>query len=542
MPQQFYDNYRNKGFHFPTSLLTTYCLSLKTKPFVILSGISGTGKTKIAQLFSFPEHIESNPSEAVSQALTEPIDTLYITVKNTWLNGDPRANIKYINLTAMLTQEEIDSIEPSKQQVLRAHSDAQYSPDYDFVIITPSGEELKGIFWLQRATSPLARLRFKSKAGAASPFDSTSYFRTHYNDGDIVQLEKVGLRRFKIIPEHGEEAPNIIHSIEERELSYTERICFIPVKSDWTDSSELFGHYNLIERKYHLTKFLKFLLEARDYPNHPFLLILDEMNLSKIEHYFSDFLSCLESRYYEEDGTIVQEKINLHSSNGLLETDDLNYDSIPSNIEIPTNLYVTGTVNIDESTYMFSSKVLDRANVIEFNHVNLQSYGQPPAEEMPADTEIFKLGTFPDFTALELATKDNYIRLSDAIKEHMKKINNILSKYHRHFGYRTANEVALYIKNAKMYIANTDAIEIKALDFQLVQKVFPKLSGGYASLELPLRELLKYLGNIEKNLDDITADDINGINFDTVQFPTTVTKLKRMYNNLIQNGFTSFIE
>ena len=542
MPQQFYDNYRNKGFHFPASLLTTYCLSLKTKPFVILSGISGTGKTKIAQLFTIPE---DGHDEVINEAIqhTEPTNSLYITVRNSWVNGDGRTNFRFETLRTLLTQEEIDEIEPTRQELIAQGLTNNFSPFYDITIEALDGTIIQGEFYLQRPQSPLVRVRFKSRQNTQPAFDSRHYFQEHYHDGDVIQLESIGLRHFRIVAEPTDEAVAVATRLEEQELAQIERICFIPVKSDWTDSSELFGHYNLIERKYHLTKFLKFLLEAREHPHHPFFLILDEMNLSKVEHYFSDFLSCLESRY-NANGTIVQEKITLHSSNDLLKTDDMYFDLIPASIEIPTNLYVTGTVNIDESTYMFSSKVLDRANVIEFNHVNLQSYGQPPIDEAPIDTEIFKLSTFPDFTTLELATKDNYTNLSDAIKAHMEEINKILSKYHRHFGYRTANEVALYIKNAKMYIADTNAIEVKALDFQLVQKVFPKLSGGYASLELPLRELLKYLGNIEKNLDDITADDINGINTNnaTILFPTTVTKLKRMYNNLIQNGFTSFIE
>lgn len=542
MPQQFYDNYRNKGFHFPTSLLTTYCLSLKTKPFVILSGISGTGKTKIAQLFTIPEHAHEEVINTVIQN-PEPTNSLYITVRDSWVQGDGRMNFRYGALNLLLTQAEIDAIEPVRQQLIAEGLDNNFSDLYPITIDTPDGISLHAEFYLQRAHNPLIRVRFKSKRNAQIEFDSRAYFHEHYNNGDVVQLERIGLRHFRIVEEPANDILVLANAQEEQALSHAERICFIPVKSDWTDSSELFGHYNLIERKYHLTKFLKFLLEARDHPNYSFFLILDEMNLSKVEHYFSDFLSCLESRYYTGD-TIVQEKITLHASDDLLDTDDMYFDLIPASIEIPTNLYVTGTVNIDESTYMFSSKVLDRANVIEFNHVNLQSYGEPPAEEMPIDTEIFKLSTFPDFTTLELAIKDTYINLSDTIKGHMAEINKILSKYHRHFGYRTANEVALYIKNAKMYIANTDAVELKALDFQLVQKVFPKLSGGYASLELPLRELLKYLGNIEKNLVDITADDINGINVDsaTILFPTTVTKLKRMYSNLIQNGFTSFIE
>jgi len=541
MPQRFYDNYKNKGFHFPTSLLTTYCLSLNTKPFVILSGISGTGKTKIAQLFSIPANNINEVMNKTEQNIPQT-GFLYITVRNTWTHGDGRTNFRYETLTTLLTPEEIAAIEPRKLQLIEEGLTNNFSPFYPFTIEDSAGKIIHGEFYLQRPQSPLVRIRFKSRANGPLTFDSRAYFEEHYSDGDIIQLESIGLRQFRIVEAQAEDIQTAVDTLEERELAHTERICFIPVKSDWTDSSELFGHYNLIEQKYHLTKFLKFLLIAREYPNYPFFLILDEMNLSKVEHYFSDFLSCLESRYIMHDNSVFQEKINLHSSNDLLSTDDSDYEFIPSSLEIPLNLYVTGTVNIDESTYMFSSKVLDRANVIEFNHVDLHLYGQTLPDNAIEETEIFKLNTFPNFSRLKLAKKENYENLSVTIKMHIEEINKILAKYHKHFGYRTANEIALYIEHAKEYIADTEDVELRALDFQLVQKAFPKLSGGYASLELLLRELLKYFGGITKSLNEITADDINNISLEGKEFPIALAKLKRMYNSLLQNGFTNFIE
>src|SRR5690606_16709188 len=152
--------------------------------------------------------------------------------------------------------------------------------------------------------------------------------------------------------------------------------------SNWTDSTELFGYYSVLEEKYVLTPLLKFLLTARDYPEKPFFLILDEMNLSKVEHYFSDFLSCLESRIMKENGRIEQEALKLHNYSGYIETSDIYYDLVPEKLDLPLNLYVTGTVNIDETTYAFSPKVLDRANVIEFNEVSVSRYTEPDSEDV----------------------------------------------------------------------------------------------------------------------------------------------------------------
>ena len=147
-----------------------------------------------------------------------------------------------------------------------------------------------------------------------------------------------------------------------------------------------------MEDRFIVGKALKFMLTAQSHPTKPFFLILDEMNLSKVEHYFSDFLSCLESRI-SIDGSVRQEKVILYAGTEFIATNDDEFDEITSSIEIPQNLYITGTINVDETTYMFSPKVLDRANVIEFNEVNLSEYGSnnaPPAEGI-------SLTSFPPF-------------------------------------------------------------------------------------------------------------------------------------------------
>ena len=103
-------------------------------------------------------------------------------------------------------------------------------------------------------------------------------------------------------------------------------------------------------------------------PGKPYFVILDEMNLAKVEHYFSDFLSIMESRTPdnpEGEPVILHNWEHSETKDGLL---------IPGKLHIPSNVYFTGTVNVDESTYMFSPKVLDRANVIEFNDVELEEY------------------------------------------------------------------------------------------------------------------------------------------------------------------------
>ncbi|QKJ23667.1 McrB family protein [Poseidonibacter lekithochrous] len=513
---EFYEHYKKSGFYFPTPLLTTYALSLHTKPFVLLSGISGTGKTKISQLFNVMETSEKDEDV--------PVDTesFIIKVPKTF----DRFNFPQKLLATILTEKELAEFNKNAEKFKKSGSGGNFTKAHILTIEDKFGEFKIGVYG-QRASSPLIRARYKKSRTdkTGEDYDSTKHLSQNYNVGDILKLEKTGEKTFKVVSVND---TTVKQQVEAHDLNTIQRFCFIPVKSDWTDSSELFGFYNLIEQKYHITKFLDFILTARNNPEYPFFVLFDEMNLSKVEHYFSDVLSCLESRRMEEDN-MLQEPIPLYNGLNTLVTDSEKFEEIPNSIELPTNLYITGTVNIDESTYMFSPKVLDRANVIEFNEVNLDTYGK----ELPTDDDQYKLKDFPNFTELNLATMESYKGLPPKIKTHLIEINAILKEYHLHFGYRTANEVALYINNAIKYIDNTEITQLTALDNQLVQKVFPKLNGSYAMLEAPLNKILKYLSK---------QDDISKIKAEDTLFPKTINKLQKMYHKLATSGYTSFID
>jgi hypothetical protein len=513
--QQFYDFYRKAGFYFPSSILTTYALSLNTKPFVLLSGISGTGKTKIAQLFRVPNREVSTEKSKKFSMLTIKVPRIY-----------DRFNFPQDSLSKLLNEQEIKKFEEDAEKYRQARDEGNFSDTYILDIEDEYGEFQIGIYG-QRASSPLIRGRYhKSNRDKLSPnYDARKHLSTNYKPGDILTLEKIGDKKFKVISVNDKDVVKEVHDYEYETI---DRHCFISVRSDWTDNTELFGFYNMIEQKYHVPKFLDFLLTATNNPEYPFFVLLDEMNLSKVEHYFSDILSCIESRILK-DKHIDQEKVTLYNGISQLATDSEDFEYIPNSIEVPLNLYFTGTVNIDESTYMFSPKVLDRANVIEFNTVDLDSYSTNNYRE---DND-YKLSQFPDFSELSLATKSDYEKLPDSIKTHLIEINKILEKYNLHFGYRTVNEVALYIHKASKYIEDTDEIKIRALDYQLVQKVFPKLNGGYAAIAEPLREVIVYLSG-EENLQNI---DIG-----KSKFPITIQKLLRMHDKLSKNGYANFIE
>lgn len=154
----------------------------------------------------------------------------------------------------------------------------------------------------------------------------------------------------------------------------------IPVRPDWVDNRGLLGYLNPLTNEYSTTPFLNLLLRARDEENraaeagekpHPFFVILDEMNLARVEHYFSDFLSALESG----------EDIPLHEDQAVENGESGSGPRVPRKLKVPGNVLFTGTVNVDETTYMFSPKVLDRAFTIEFDRVDLKGFTEGASSE-----------------------------------------------------------------------------------------------------------------------------------------------------------------
>ncbi|MFW2015292.1 hypothetical protein [Acinetobacter bereziniae] len=518
--QKFYQSYYDAGFFFPESILTTYALSLYTKPFVILSGISGTGKTKIAQLFDPDLDSEKTPVLDVKRSAKEK---LIIRVPKVF----DRFNFTQEQLSDILSPEECHEFFEKAEEFKNNKNDGNFTDIYVLNVTDKFGQFQLGLYG-QRASNPLVRVRYKKsrKDKNGQGYDSEIHLKAHYQVGDVLELEKVSDRNFQVVSVNEQ---SVIQEYKNVHKAFLNRKCFLPVKSDWTDNSELFGFYNMIEQKYHVPYFLEFLLTASNNPEYPFYVILDEMNLSKVEHYFSDILSCLESRVLK-NGKVQQEPIVLFSGLDELETNSESFEVIPSRIEIPMNLYITGTVNIDESTHMLSSKVIDRANIIEFNDVDLKVYA---GAEWKDDKTGFVLSQDLDFLNISLASKEDYQNLEPEIQDTLSNVNSILKEHHLHFGYRVANEVARYINQVYVHVGTDNVVIKQALDFQFIQKIFPKLNGTYAVLEQPLKELLLYFSNTQEIYD---------IQPEVTDYPKTVSKLLRMYKSLSTKGHASFIE
>jgi 5-methylcytosine-specific restriction endonuclease McrBC GTP-binding regulatory subunit McrB len=280
---------------------------------------------------------------------------------------------------------------------------------------------------------------------------------------------------------------------------------------------------------------LDFILKARDDYNKtnkndasPYFIILDEMNLSHVEYYFADFLSVLESGRDENYWT--KEAIKLHNSEGPLL--DNNGKEMPKEIKLPPNLYIIGSVNIDETTYMFSPKVLDRAFTIEFREVNFDEYSQFEIDKEKAKSIVETIrkglhddlrnkkyeqarfsGAVADKEEIKEALKwikENKVRSEKSIFEELKELHQILQPYDLHFGYRVLDEIALFIK----YAMNAPDKVVKkleeeqALDFAVLMKVLPKFHGPRQKLERPLWLVLYWcLGNSVK-FDNKTSEEL----------------------------------
>ncbi|MDZ7795200.1 MAG: hypothetical protein U5P10_16375 [Spirochaetia bacterium] len=395
--KKFFDFYQENGFFFSDEILTRYCLSLHTKPFVILSGISGTGKTKIAQLFQ--PIINKFLIDIFSQSQTVNDDDVVINITKNMIDGGGRGNMQYRYRDNLYNERELGEIDRRIETLKKEGKEDNITKPKKIILVTEDDEKIPIQIYLQRASNPLLRIRLKSKNTDKDTFDSRSYFRTNYSVNSKLLLKKVEENTFKILSQSESTNKYFLQISNELESKKLNNQCFVSVRSDWVDATDVFGYYDSFSGKYHITKILKFIFEANENSDIPYFLIFDEMNLSKVEYYFSDVLSVMESKYLNDKGESVQEPVTLHSNP--VEADDSLIEEVEK-IYIPDNLYITGTVNIDETTYMFSPKVLDRANVLEFNEVDIDGYenNYSQSEEKKSD---FVLNEMPVFGKASLA-------------------------------------------------------------------------------------------------------------------------------------------
>jgi 5-methylcytosine-specific restriction protein B len=313
--------------------------------------------------------------------------------------------------------------------------------------------------------------------------------------------------------------------------SKEKQMCVVSVGADWTNREPLLGFPNALQAGKYVkpeSGVLDLLIEANKPENadKPFFLILDEMNMSYVERYFADFLSAMESK----------EPISLWNPDEA-KGENNEVDRVPQKVALPKNLFIIGTINVDETTYMFSPKVLDRANVIEFKIAEAEM-----AEFLKDMKEIDREsinGKAADMGAdfVEKACRKDLEKDEKAIST-LQGFFNELKSVNAEFGYRSATEIFRFICQAK---SNDDATpkltDAEILDAAIVQKLLPKLHGSRKKLEPVLRRLWKLcFTGAGKDLN-IAQEHV-----EKAQFKESADKIRRMYESATANGFTSFAE
>ena len=301
----------------------------------------------------------------------------------------------------------------------------------------------------------------------------------------------------------------------------------VAVGADWTSNENLLGYADALQTGVYrppVNGALELILRAHADTTNPYFLILDEMNLSHVERYFADFLSAMESS---------NAPLSLHGVAAGLQAGGVGGAGgveVPSSVALPDNLFIIGTVNVDETTYMFSPKVLDRVNVIEFRATAAQmgAFLDDPAgidldglasqgvgfaaafvERAQADADISAL-VDTQGTAVAPQLKADLLQVFDA-----------LAGVGAEFGFRTAKEIARFMVIHKE-LSGLDWQYKDALDAQVVQKLMPKLHGSARKLDAVL-----------KALDTFATQHA---------LVLTGEKVKRMQERLVRDGFTSFAE
>lgn len=336
----------------------------------------------------------------------------------------------------------------------------------------------------------------------------------------------------------------------------------VAVGADWTDNRPLLGYENILgaSPSYTVPKALDLIIRASRNPERPFFLILDEMNLSHVERYFSDFLSIMESKKIDTEASTIK----LHANkNGMPSTDGNVGGRVEQRIQWPDNLLVIGTVNIDETTHMFSFKVLDRAHVIEFKPDEGQitdglkdSWGktaQTANDELKKENEK---GTWAEALSGILFKENRIIKLRKSVDIFNDKDKEIiemrimytwrtLSKTRFSFSHRTAQETAEYIFiSHRLLEENTATLGAPPslndlIDLAFLQKILPKLNGSAETLTITTEEEGK---ETTKNLLLHLQNEFLATSDGMGELIRCREKLRAMKATLDREHFVSFIQ
>lgn len=317
----------------------------------------------------------------------------------------------------------------------------------------------------------------------------------------------------------------------------------IEVKPNWHDSSELLGYESEIGGPHYVvTPFVRFLVKAMRYPDVPFFVCMDEMNLAPVEQYFAEFLSVLESRKLLSDGTITSEPLikadifskyadQLHRDLDITDTETYKavYDRLKNDgLRLPSNLIVVGTVNMDETTHQFSRKVIDRAMTIEMNIEDAETPFKNFFEggdalhyyDNPQPKDLFLPKVVQASEALSTLRAEDASYLKENVPGLLHSLNSALNGTPFKIAYRVQNELILYFFSLREENPDeaAEALLAQAMDAILMMKVLPRIEGDEDLLDKPLKALAQFTEN----------------------YPQASRKIAEMQERLPQAHFTCF--
>ena len=325
----------------------------------------------------------------------------------------------------------------------------------------------------------------------------------YYFDGETIEnyLLSLKVKPFVILTGNSGTGKTKLSQLFAQYLNDKNNYRIIPVGANWTENRHILGYCNILNNKPQYTP-AYYLIKQSQEKSYPHFLILDEMNLSHVERYFADFLSAIESK----------ETIPLaHKKEGL---------------ELPNNLFIIGTVNVDETTYMFSPKVLDRANTLEFKTYSAKDYmtnklnKNAPKGNIEYLEDILKDNEIQEMSIQELEKVFDNEEFWDELATEIFNFQDILKDAGFDFGFRVINEITRFMAVAYIYEDKQSNWDWKRyFDAQIKQKMLPKLHGSQKVIGETLDKLLE------------ACDD----------YPTSKSKIKEMQNVLDKQRYVSFI-
>lgn len=587
----FHEYLLSKGYLFDPKIIENYLLSIKVKPFVIFTGNSGTGKTKLSQLFA--EYIsDSTQNSGNNSSLINDNEFLSVKVpvnKSSFENTGWTLSNKYLYDVLPIKESQCDCDMWVDNIPAKAYVRVQMQLEYD-----KNNEKLKNYFknLFSQGTSKIVDLKINVGAfkeiydcksnnenfiileqnSNKTAFNERQWFmnnnifnylpfKSGYVGCNIVVEDIKSTAKIRLMPrlyfKKNKELQDYLKENEGKKVEVkikTDNFNFdnfhpiwekekddstdykkdpnykiVPVGANWTENRHVLGFYNVITEEYNETPSYSLIKAAKNDIGSPYFLILDEMNLSHVERYFADFLSAIESG----------QPIPLYSN------DDENYE-----LDIPDNLLIVGTVNVDETTYMFSAKVLDRANTIEFPTMAAKEYMNSDFKEFDFKNINYLMNPLEDLDVRNMNVydlKDIFMfincsegNLWDVLSNELDLFQSILKKINFDFGFRVINEILRFMFVSWRYEDSPQNWENwkRYFDAQVKQKILPKLHGSQKAIGQTINELfnaclIERKNNADARLVDLTKNDC--------RYYTSAVKLQNMAKILSNQRYVSFI-